>query len=178
MTGASWSPPSPPSLSWASPLRLKRRSGSWAVKLGQRCHPSQIQHLRSSAIWDFLQMEDQMGTWEATQAFSKELEMHGIELSHDILGCQACSLIGHHIYCPHSRHHPDHPVHVCPWVVLEPNGSNTIPDISCPDPSLSSPINSCQLPSSPVESCQLPPTPGNSRRSFIHFFVISWTHIM
>ena len=32
-------------------------------------------------------MEDQMGMWEVTQAFGKGLEMHGIELSHDVLGC-------------------------------------------------------------------------------------------
>ena len=57
-----------------------------------------------------------MGTWEATQAFREELEMDGIELSHDVLGCQQCSLVGCHIYCSQSRHHPDHPVHVCPWV--------------------------------------------------------------
>ena len=52
--------------------------------------------------------------------------------------------------------------------MLEPNGSNTVsgyllsgpfPAISCPDPSLSTPVGSCQLPS----------TPGNSSRSFIHF---------
>ena len=32
-------------------------------------------------------MGDQMGVWGVTQAFGEELEMHGIELSHDILGC-------------------------------------------------------------------------------------------
>ena len=46
----------------------------------------------------------------------EELEMHGIELNHDMLGCRTYSLQGNCIYCPQSRHHPDHPVHVCPWV--------------------------------------------------------------
>ena len=57
-----------------------------------------------------------MGTWGAKQAFREELEMHGIELDHDILGCRNRPTKGTHIYCPWSRYHPDHPVHVCPWV--------------------------------------------------------------
>ena len=32
-------------------------------------------------------MEDQMGTWEVTHAFGEELEMHKIELDHNVLGC-------------------------------------------------------------------------------------------
>ena len=32
-----------------------------------------------------------MGTWEVTQAFREELEMHWIELNHDVLGCQDLS---------------------------------------------------------------------------------------
>ena len=57
-----------------------------------------------------------MGTWEATCAFGEELEMHKIELNHNVLGCQECSIEGVPAYCLHSRHHPDHPLHVCPWV--------------------------------------------------------------
>ena len=45
-------------------------------------------------------MEDQTGTWEATWAFSKQLEMHQIEVDHNMLGCQDCSTKGSHIYCP------------------------------------------------------------------------------
>ena len=57
-----------------------------------------------------------MGTWEVSQAFGEELEMHGIELSHNALGCHKCSLVECCMYCSQSRYHPDHPVHVCPWV--------------------------------------------------------------
>ena len=57
-----------------------------------------------------------MGTWEAKRAFRKELEIHQIELDHDVLGCWDCSIEGVHIYCPQSRYHPEHPLHVCPWV--------------------------------------------------------------
>ena len=57
-----------------------------------------------------------MGTWEATCAFREELEMHRIELDHNVLGCQVCSIEGVPSYCPQSRHHPDHPLHICLWV--------------------------------------------------------------
>ena len=61
-------------------------------------------------------MEDQMGTWEATRVFGEELEMHKIELNHNVLGCRECLVEGVPAYCSHSRHHPDHPLHVCLWV--------------------------------------------------------------
>ena len=61
-----------------------------------------------------------MGTWEATRAFGEELEMHNIELNHNILGCQDCLVEGVPAYCSRSRSHPDHPLHVCPWVGVCP----------------------------------------------------------
>ena len=57
-----------------------------------------------------------MGTWEVMWAFGEELEMHWIELNHDVLGCRDCSVKEPCIYCSQSRYHPDHPLHVCPWV--------------------------------------------------------------
>ena len=48
----------------------------WTSDSGQCCCPSCIQKLQSSVIWDFLEMEDQMGTWEVMWAFREELEMH------------------------------------------------------------------------------------------------------
>ena len=57
-----------------------------------------------------------MGIWEAKQAFGEELEMHHIELDHDVLGCRDCSIEGSRIYCSQSRYHPNHPLHICPWV--------------------------------------------------------------
>ena len=97
--GASWYPPSPPSLSQVGPLQLKRWN-SQTTHMGQHCCPSQIQKLWSSVIWDFLGLEHQMGTWEVTQAFREELEMHQIELNDDVLGCRDCSVKEPHIYCP------------------------------------------------------------------------------
>ena len=41
--------------------------------MGQHCRPSWIQKLWSSVIWDFLGMEDLMGTWEGTWVFGEEL---------------------------------------------------------------------------------------------------------
>ena len=57
-----------------------------------------------------------MGTWEATQAFGEELEMHNIEVNHNVLGCRDCSVEGVPAYCSCSRSHPDHPLHICLWV--------------------------------------------------------------
>ena len=68
--------------------------------MGQHCHPSRIQKLWSSVIWDFLGMEDLMGTWEATWVFGEELEMHQIEVDHNVLGCWDCLIKDSHIYCP------------------------------------------------------------------------------
>ena len=31
-----------------------------------------------------------MGTWEVARVFGEELEMHKIELNHNVLGCQDC----------------------------------------------------------------------------------------
>ena len=61
-----------------------------------------------------------MGTWEATQAFGEELEMHDIKVNHNVLGCQDCLVEGVPAYCSRSRYHPDHPLHVCPWVGVCP----------------------------------------------------------
>ena len=47
--------------------------------------------MQSSVIQDFLGLEDQVGTWEATWVFGEELEMHHIELNHNVLGCQDLS---------------------------------------------------------------------------------------
>ena len=44
--------------------------------------------MQSSVIRDFLGLEDQVGTWEATWVLGEELEMHHIELNHNVLGCQ------------------------------------------------------------------------------------------
>ena len=37
-----------------------------------------------------------MGTWEVTRAFGEKLEMHKIELNHNVLGCQECSVCQGH----------------------------------------------------------------------------------
>ena len=91
--GVNWSLPSPQSLNRVGPLQLKRQS-SWATCLGQCCQPSWIWKLWNSVIQDFLGMEDLTGTWEVTRAFGEELEMHQIELDHNVLGCQECSVEG------------------------------------------------------------------------------------
>ena len=78
-------------------------------------------------IRDFLGVEDQMGTWEATRTFGEELEMHKIELNHNVLGCQEHLVEGVPTYCPRSRYHPDHPfVTISPLFTHIPNTKFTI----------------------------------------------------
>jgi hypothetical protein len=68
-----------------------------------------------SAIADFVEIEEVHGTWEAMQQLGEELEMHRIEVNHDMLGCQNCNLLSSPLqYCKRSRYHVDHPLHQCP----------------------------------------------------------------
>jgi hypothetical protein len=53
-----------------------------------------------SAIADFVEIEESHGTWEAMQQLGEELEMHRIEVNHDVLGCQNCNLLSSPLqYC-------------------------------------------------------------------------------
>ena len=88
----------------------RRMTGS-----GQRCHPSRPQQLRMVAIQDFLESEDQYETWEVEHQLGEEMEMHRIQVNHNVLGCQNCNLLVHPIeYCRESQYHPSHPLHQCP----------------------------------------------------------------
>jgi hypothetical protein len=111
-----WIPqPSTPPPRSVGPTRSSRSSRMRPTGSGQRCRPSRVQRLRMSAIADFVEIEEAHGTWEAMQQLGEELEMHRIEVNHDVLGCQNCNLLSSPLqYCKRSRYHVDHPLHQCP----------------------------------------------------------------
>ena len=110
-----WIPPlSTPPPTRLGPIRQerprRRMTGS-----GQRCRPCRPQRLRMAAVRDFLEVEDQYGTWEAERQLGEEMEMYQIPVNHNVLGCQNCDLLVHPVeYCRESRYHPSHPLHRCP----------------------------------------------------------------
>jgi len=54
------------------------------------------------------------------EAFEKVLSDLGSDLHHDMFGCRDCRWEGRDvIYCRKSRHHRDHPLHVCPGLGQE-----------------------------------------------------------
>ena len=68
-----------------------------------------------AAIEDFRELEDTLGTFQAERQLGEELEMHGIEVQHNVLGCQNCNLLERPVqYCRESRYHISHPLHECP----------------------------------------------------------------
>ena len=98
-----WIPPlSTPPLTLSGPIRQghpqRRMTGS-----GPRCRPSRLQRLRMVAVWDFLEVEDQYGTWEVERQLGEEMEMYQIPVNYNVLGCQNCDLLVHPIeYCRES----------------------------------------------------------------------------
>src|SRR6267378_3455604 len=80
--------------------------------------PSQRLRMQVRRFWQ--QRQAEFGTLMVQEAFQQTLNDLGVEMNHDVLGCRDCYWNGDvYYYCIQSRHHHEHPYHVCPGLGQE-----------------------------------------------------------
>ena len=97
---------------------LSRRENQENKKPYARQRATQRLRMEVKRFWQRKQRE--FGQVMVQEAFEKVCSDLGSELQHDVFGCRDCRWEGRDIvYCSRSRHHRDHPLHVCPGLGQE-----------------------------------------------------------